>query len=400
VLGPDEIRLRAEKFYSKQKLLRSYFTGEDFFPLTISLQKPSSSKLVDDFPYFRQLFVCLHQQSKASKGFGFKLECESLSHRQLGNQQIPVHAVFYTQEDLLAYLGKKKEFSKWIKLIEQVIIEFPALKEVMANKPSLVTDNFDLWPQWINVCRFFINNPKPNLFMRQLEIPGVDSKFIETNKKSLQMLLSAILPHDSVNKEIINLSEHGFERRFGLQFELPRIRFRLLDQNLSYSLADLKDVEIPLSSFNQLQLPCKNIIITENKINGLVIPALQETIVIFGLGYGLGILNDIPWLKDKRIGYWGDIDTHGFAILSQLRSYLPHAESLLMDVHTLTSHSNLWVKEKKPTAGQLPNLTEDEKKLYKELNQSYWGQRVRLEQERIPYSFCLQRIKNWVEKGS
>ena len=33
--------------------------------------------------------------------------------------------------------------------------------------------------------------------------------------------------------------------------------------------------------------------------------------------------NHPAWLLEKEIYYWGDIDTHGFAIFNQLRGFLP-----------------------------------------------------------------------------
>ena len=36
--------------------------------------------------------------------------------------------------------------------------------------------------------------------------------------------------------------------------------------------------------------------------------------------------------------YWGDLDTHGFAILNRLRECFPHARSMLMDRATLLAH--------------------------------------------------------------
>ncbi len=46
--------------------------------------------------------------------------------------------------------------------------------------------------------------------------------------------------------------------------------------------------------------------------------------MVFGLAQA-------DWLARCQVSYWGDIDTHGFAILDQLRTYIPHAHSLLMD---------------------------------------------------------------------
>ncbi len=88
---------------------------------------------------------------------------------------------------------------------------------------------------------------------------------------------------------------------------------------------------------------------------------------VVGLGYGLDRLADVPWLAGKDVYYWGDIDTHGFAILDRLRAALPHARSFLMDRETLLAHRALWTREASPYAGPLPRLTDDERQLVSEL---------------------------------
>jgi hypothetical protein len=103
-----------------------------------------------------------------------------------------------------------------------------------------------------------------------------------------------------------------------------------------------------------------------------------------GLGYGVDVLGKIPWLNRARCIYWGDIDTHGFAILNRARSYLPGLETVLMDEATLLSHKELWVQEKEQhPSTELPLLTETELKLFQLLKNNALGQQVRLEQERI-----------------
>jgi len=137
------------------------------------------------------------------------------------------------------------------------------------------------------------------------------------------------------------------------------------------------------------------IFITENKVNGLAFPAINNAIVIFGLGYGIQILKHTDWLKNCQIQYWGDIDTHGFAILSQLRSYFPKTRSLLMDQQTLLSCKTLWSCEalhQCHKAEQLPHLTDEEQMLYQQLKQGKWGERLRLEQELIPMSMLLESL--------
>jgi len=40
------------------------------------------------------------------------------------------------------------------------------------------------------------------------------------------------------------------------------------------------------------------------------------------LGYAVDVLGQLPWLQEAQCIYWGDIDTHGFAILNRARTYI------------------------------------------------------------------------------
>ncbi len=92
-----------------------------------------------------------------------------------------------------------------------------------------------------------------------------------------------------------------------------------------------------------MEIGASRIFITENEINGLAFPDVPGAVVIFGLGYGLDRLSEIEWLTQRPMHYWGDIDTHGFAMLDRVRAIFPAVQSLLMDRSTLEAHSHLWV---------------------------------------------------------
>jgi hypothetical protein len=93
-------------------------------------------------------------------------------------------------------------------------------------------------------------------------------------------------------------------------------------------------------------------------------------------------------VRQATILYWGDIDTHGFAILSRARSCFPHLKSMMMDEATLLRHRDLDLCVEEPMqhgAQSLPNLTMEELAVYRNLQQQIWGFRLRLEQERISW---------------
>ena len=123
-------------------------------------------------------------------------------------------------------------------------------------------------------------------------------------------------------------------------------------------------------------------------------PSLKNSIVIFGKGYGISLLFDVQWLKSREVYYWGDIDTHGFNILSIARGFLPNIKSFLMTEEILTDHRSLWVDEDIPFLSEIKNLTPKEQELVYKLQNGYFAPKVRLEQERIRFKY----LKQWMEQ--
>lgn len=83
----------------------------------------------------------------------------------------------------------------------------------------------------------------------------------------------------------------------------------------------------------------KRVFITEDETNFLTVPRVSDAIVIFGTGYGWETLARSRRLNHCAVHYWGDIDTHSFAILDQLRSHFDHVSSFLMDRATLDARA-------------------------------------------------------------
>ena len=179
-----------------------------------------------------------------------------------------------------------------------------------------------------------------------------------------------------------------FCRRYGFMDKPLRIRFRILDPELALlpTCTD-QDIAVNQDAFNRLDLKVRRVFITENETNFLAFPDLPGSIVIFGAGYGFEMLAQAAWLRRCAIHYWGDIDTHGFAILDQLRAYFPHAESLLMDLKTLMAHELQWVNEPQPLRRDLTRLNREESTLYDELRNNLIGPAIRLEQERVGFGW-------------
>ncbi len=377
----DVIRFQLERKWKSGQILAASIHGESIFPMRIPLKHPNAREISNRFDEVRRWIATLSGRCKNETGSGFSLEWRESSHRQLGKNRLPVAAIIESEQDALTIIGKQKQARQFKTLASSTISEFPQLGDWLQKRPLQVLKHAHDWPQLLKVIQWISQHPRPNIYLRQIDLTDIHTKFIERHKSLLIELLDIILPADVIDLETTGVKE--FERRYGFRSKPAQVRFRLLDPDLN--LQGLTDLAVPAHELARLRLPVTTVFITENDINGLAFPGIAKSMVIFGLGYGLQVLNQISWLNDKTIYYWGDIDTHGFAMLDQVRQYFPHTESLLMDKETLLAHRQLWGEESKPTSRDLDHLRPQETELYQEIIDNRYGKNLRLEQERIGF---------------
>jgi len=284
-------------------------------------------------------------------------------------------------------IGKTSQAQRFATMWQQTATMQPALLDWMSRRPLQALDLIDRWDRLLAVVHWLQTHPHPGVYLRQVDAPGVDSKFIEVHRGVLIELLDLALPPEMIDNSASGISK--FARRFGFLEKPVRIRFRLLDPNLP-SLSGcqgLPDITLDASSFAALALPVDHVFITENETNFLAFPPVARAIVIFGAGYGWAALARAAWLHRSHLYYWGDIDTHGFAILHQLRGHFPHASSFLMDRETLLAHRLQWGEESEPARHELLCLTAQEAEVYDELRFDRIQPRLRLEQERVGFGW-------------
>lgn len=378
MIAPQDIKVKALRHWSSYAYHRNYLSGMPWQELDIPFGKPSGRELLNEFAHISTSLQTLQASAKATSGYGYQIDLAPVVHRQLGEQHLPSRIYFETEQDFLHFIGKQREAVQFKHLAEHTHQCHPTLSKVLYDKPRYLLDNLPVWNKLLDVAAWFIAHPRPDIFIRQIDLPDIDSKFIENHTSQLTVLLDALLPTAAIRH-----NTKSFEQRYGLRFDQHLIRFRLLDA--SFAPIGLTDLTLPLEDFCHLVLPLETVFVTENKINGLAFPAYPKAMVIFALGYGVGSLSEVDWLKTKRIIYWGDLDTHGFAILSRLRETFPHVKSMLMDDATLASNRELCVREATSVKEVPTYLTDSELAAFDTLT-SVDGAALRLEQERIPFS--------------
>ena len=381
-----ELDAQVQRLWDQGEILRSVVTGEALFPLRLRLKSPTTSDVAERFDEVR----IWSSQLRAANCY--RVEMQSIRHRVQGTNSLPSQVWLDTLDDAVAVVGKGDDLTRFTALVSTTARRRSTLLSWLARNPLRVLLLADVWTRLLDIVDWLAAHPRPAVYIRQMDVPGVHSKFIETYRGVLTELLDLALPAGVIETSAVGVSQ--FARRYGFRDKPHRVRFRMLDPACALlPLVMERDVTLDAESFARLDLPVTKVFITENEINFLAFPDVANSLVIFGAGYGFDLIAHATWLTRCRVFYWGDIDTHGFAILDQLRASFAHVESFLMNRETLLAFPAQWGVEAQPTRSALSRLTAQEQSLFDDLRNNAIASHLRLEQERIGFRYVHAALK-------
>lgn len=219
--------------------------------------------------------------------------------------------------------------------------------------------------------------------LRALPFDGIDTKFFERNRTLVTKLLD--VRFDGA------VSDVGLEAFLDASRDASQW---LLVADLDGSLLPFAQLRIRDAELAERPLPGKQVLIVENERCLHHLPELADTVAVLGAGLNLHWMA-APWLADRRVAYWGDIDSWGFVMLARARQHCPGLVALLMDASVFDEFGDRAVAEPVP-ADLVPamNLSSEEARLCERLLAIDRG---RLEQEYLPTGIARRAITRWAE---
>jgi len=212
-----DIRAAVQKLWDQGRILSARLNGEALFPLEIPLRAPSVADMGDQFGAVQDWARQLHA------GSGFTLRTRDVNHRQLGRQHVPAAACFATADDALRLIGCLAEARRFDRLAGMTLAAYPELHAWVGSHPLTLLAHGDAWERILAILQWFGAHPRPGLYLRQLDIAGVDTKFIEARKALLAELLDLVLPASSIAQDATGARQ--FEQRYGLLGKPPMLAF-------------------------------------------------------------------------------------------------------------------------------------------------------------------------------
>lgn len=325
---------------------------------------------------------------------GWVLESRSVRWSSLGlTIDIPVKLTVQDPESLCLALcpgGISKD--RWLCAVTRLksVANFFHLEPVESNAQTLLSltrqlkNTKVLWSKdysqedfqrLLHLVDWLIEHPDSNAFVREIPVEGLDTKWLERHQKEVCALFNIVRRHRFGIEPCLT---ENFIETAGLRVKPLFIRVRHAQD---WRPGDTEAaIQLTLDELKEKPPASKCIVIIENEQTGLSLTIKPDIPILIGMGFGVAVLSQVKWLADKQIFYFGDLDTYGLAILSELKSAYPQTQSVLMDVPTLQTYRKLAVVEPKQVGKCPANLSEKEQQLFDELLKSG----LRLEQERIP----------------
>lgn len=373
LLLPEHVKDAAVRRYIGAH--RDWLVGSGDWPLAFSLGAPTEAEVIADVPAVQSWAQAWRQWAGPGT-----VEFEPRKWPRLGSQDLPARLVLVNPGEVAALCGQDKRWARAEARRKVLLGVWPDLEtnlrlgryfDVLADYADTDFERLVAVVQWLEA------NANSNLYIRQLPVIGVDTKWLEKRQSLVAELLCLVTGSEKTG---------DFFDITGLRRLPHRLRVMVLCPELRRSVGGLRDFEAPIEDVVQLGLTPKRVLVVENHACATALGDMPGCVVFAGLGKAVGVLGRVGWAQDVPALYWGDIDTHGLVILNSARAALPGLQSVLMDVTTLLEFKDLAVHEAiQAMESGLKHLTAEETELLEGLRSGRWGLQPRIEQERLPW---------------
>ena len=389
----DDLITTLRKRWATGRYLSNYAGNVPWTLVELPVKAPSASELLNQFDEAVRWAEEFQRHSRTRGGVArFAVTYRTVKGKNLGANSVPARVRIESFEQLCALIGTTRDVRSLDTILRKTRNRDAHTRSGWSPIPLSAIEHQSIWGDLLATVTWIITNSTEVLYLRQIDVEGLDTKFVDHHRKLLDELLTAVLPEDRIDSEY---SAADFARRFRFRPKPTYTRLRLLNPQPTLPKG-LGEMTVRTEELAELELDAETVFVVENEITYLAFPTVPNSIVVFGSGFSLAALRDIPWMDSREIVYWGDVDTHGFDILHRLRARFKSVQSIMMDHQTLLAHPRQWVNEPSPTNRALTNLNDAEWALYHDLIEDRYGQAVRLEQERVRFSWLQQALEPWM----
>ncbi len=412
LLPEDIIDSLNHKQWKNTRNLKRLLKDESLFPFQVSLRPPRGNTVLENIAHF-QKFVSSWKAFSADNGHHTcAVSWESRTFRSLSEQKIPTKLIVPDIGALARLLGENEaqNLNKWQSKIAYVLEALSPLVSHHDKNPEdektaqynqerqlflTLIDHLETLNKFDYIDLDLLVKLIPQLkkgmgkgcYLRALPVTFVDTKFIENNLRIIESITATLIDENLRESDLMKWLHYKKKPKDWLLI-------KPLCAQVSAALGGLSLLRLSSDTLLEFELPASNILIIENEQSCLALNSISDTIAISGGGKNIAWMR-AGWLAAKRVAYWGDIDSEGLNILSNVRSKLSSVTPLMMDATTIEAYQERMVAEPNSVLNEPIALTEEELVLFKGLRSGKYAN-TRLEQERLPIDYVNKIIESWI----
>lgn len=201
---PADVRAAVRRKWHSGTLLVRFAAGQAWEPLCISVRGPSARQIGKRLGDVQQWAA---EWADAARG-SLRVEYRQVGGRHFGANSIPCRAWLDSYDQAWALLKVRPDVQRLTNLIE--VSRGTRLVPWLTSHPMRALGLADRWDRLLATVRWIDERQAPGMYLRQVDVPGVDTKFIEQHKGVLTELLDAQL-----DPSRIDAAAPDFAGRFG-----------------------------------------------------------------------------------------------------------------------------------------------------------------------------------------
>lgn len=376
--SPADLRMALKRqWHSATRRETRLLDAENAWPIVMSIGRPSAKQLQADLDAVKR-----HVEAWRKEKIG-SVVWDDVAYRATAEPvTIPIAWKLHKPSEWIAACGDRAVREEFDALAALVAETDPIFHAIFVRRRSLWRDKpLTEVLQAARLAAVLAPGAAQGRPLRMLSLAGVDTKFFERNARLVTSLLDARFDGEA--------SARGLEAFLDAPAEQDHW---LLLADLDGSLLPFKKLRVRSSELTATAPPGTRLLIVENEQCQHHLPEVPGTLAVLGAGSNLHWAGG-AWLAERRVAYWGDVDTWGLLLLGRARQAIAHLDALMMTEETFERFAEFAVEERVHAGLQAPEgLRLEEGALYMRL---LGEPRGRLEQEFLPVEYVKNAIRAW-----
>ena len=312
----------------------------------------------------------------------YSLQWREVGGRSFGRNRLPARAVVADLDQAWLLLGVRASVVDFEQILRWTS-GYPAVRSWVCDHPLRALELRDDIPAIATAYDWLDGHRGSQLYLRQISAPGVDTKFAERHRS----VLAAMLGCQPRRAPSWTASACGPSRvraaAAGAALSQPR--------SFEGVAAGLSELAVRADEAATMAIEPRRALVVENEVSYLSVDVPDDGVVIWGKGFDVDRVGRLPWLA----GRWCVIGA------TSTRTALRSSTGCGRGCRAPDRCS--WISTPLCTIGidgcgrndpqsSLTRLTREEGDLYDDLVSDRLGDRVRLEQERIDWTWAQPQL--------